>query len=1094
MKSKPHLRHCPHHLSPIALAISIVFMPTAWAGVEIDQTPLTVGKPLEPNIWFILDDSASMARDFMPETAPSGNTNRKFHLRNTIFYNPAVTYTPWVKADGTSMPNATYTNVSNDDDELIGSLNLASSAQCFNTLRTPTSNPNDNNQLYRWRLNTNGTADRCNTNDNCTNNTGCTSVSSFTWTTDNGPITRTIAQERQNYANWYHYYRTRMKMAKGSVSRAFATLGENFRVGYTSIWDSGTFNISVSSNDGLFVGTNKNTWYTRLFNAKATGSSTPLRQALNRAGQYFSRSDADGPYGPESGSNQLSCRQNFTILTTDGYWNDSSAGSPSPANADNTDGAEITSADGSTTYKYTPAPPYKDTTSNTLADVAMYYWKRDLRPDLDNNVPTTGTNPAFWQHMRVFGISIGMQGTLNPQTALPGIAAGTTQWPVPGSNKIENIDDLWHATVNARGEFLVASDPEEFTAALTEALGAIKSEIGRSASGAASSTTVSAGSMSYFTEYVSGTWSGDVHGYALDPATGRRATTPDGDWAASEKLPTWNTRKIYFNKGGTLTAFTWGNLGTYQTTLGSEQIVNYLRGERSNEKTTTNPSGTLRPRDGALGSFVNSQPVYVGEPPYQRYYGTASTPGADTYAAHAEAQKNRKPMLYVGGNDGMLHGFDAKTGKEEFAFMPAAVLSQNGAALKQYATDQEYEHQYFVDGELTVAEAYLNGSWRTILAGSLGRGGKSVFALDVTNPDNITLLWEKTSDDHSAIGNTLGKPIIAEVGPLSATQGDWRVVLGNGPNSNGDRAQLITISLPGGVVKAYDTGAGSNNGLAAPLVWDSDSDGHFDTVYAGDINGNLWRFAGLDKTTPASPFKLFTTHMNRPITAAPWAAVNQKYGNTWVFVGTGRYLNEDDRADTSVQSWYGLIDDRTADDAGTPIGPRATDLVERRITQTGTISGRSARTLEAGTEGEIINASKRGWFIDFTQEGERMITPNSFFGSALLGTTFVPDGSNLCEPGGRSELWGINPFTGGRLSRALFDFNRDGVFDESLGGAFPSVMGGLKPILVGVPPITIMEDGHSNKVIMHTDPNDSEEFRPPSGDAEARSWREVLGE
>lgn len=1102
---KTFLPHCS-----IALAFSlapVLLLPSiAWSGVEIDQQPLTVGKPLEPNIWFVLDDSGSMSRTYMPDTAPSTGVGGTAHTRNSLAYNPLVNYEPWYKADGTQMPMADRENASDDEDRITSSTtNLTSSARCFHVPRDPvTGDTGADDSLYRWRLDSGGsTASRCSARSTCTNTTGCVSVSEFTWTRPSGEtFTRSIAEEWQNYANWYQYYRTRMKMAKASVTRAFAGLDEGYRVGYTSIWDRNKFEIPVATDDGLFTGTNRDTWFANLMKATSSGS-TPLRAALDQAGQYFSSA---APYKNSDGT-ELSCRQNFTILTTDGYWN-SSAAATTDARADNDskDGSTITGPNGAE-YKFTASAPYSDDRDNTLADVAMYYWKNDLRPTLENNVPKSENNPAFWQHMRTFGVSIGEKGVLNPETDLAALKAGTLSWPAPGADKIENIDDLWHATLNSRGEFVVASDPAQFARALKESLDKIAAEKGRSASGAASSTNVSAGSMTFFSEYVAGQWTGDVLGYALDPETGRRATDPKDDWSASSRLPPWSERNIMINVSGTLTAFAWENLdAAQQTALSSQEIVNYLRGDRSNEKSETTPSGTLRERDGLLGSFVNSQPVYVGIPPFKKYYGAAKTPGASSYAAHVEAQKDRAPVLYVGGNDGMLHGFLTKTvkdpesdgdiaaGTELFAFMPSAVITEN---LRKYATDQEYQHRYFVDGEITVAEIYVSGAWKTILVGTLGRGGKSVFALDVTDPFNVSLLWEKTTSDMPSLGNTLGKPIIAEVGigfDGDAGQSDWRVLLGNGPNSTGDRAQLISISLVDGTVKTYDTEAGSDNGLSAVLVWDSDKNGFFETVYAGDLRGNVWRFSDLDTATPPKPFKLFTTGNNRPVTAAPWAAVNQRDGRTWIFVGTGQYLNEDDRASLVTESWYGLIDDRSALNAGTTIASRETSLVKRNIVATGTLSGRGARTLDSGNESEVSAEGKRGWYIDFNQPGERMITPNSFYGNALIGTTFIPDGTDLCKPGGRSALWGINPFTGGRLSKALFDFNHDGTFDDKLKDLFPSVMDNLKPILVGVPPITIKEDGDRRIVVMHTDPDNSEEFRPPSGDAQAQSWREVLGE
>lgn len=1072
---------------PSILALLLALPLGIHAGVDIDQMPLTVGKPLEPNLWFILDDSGSMGYNYMPDGLSSNGITRTAYVRNTIYYNPAVTYTPWMNADGTSMPDAVRTSVSNNDSSLESLIDLTTAARCFHVPKSSTIDHTLDSNLNRWRLDSGGaTASLCAANTDCSVGTSsgkkadCKAVSTFTWTRPDGTtVTRTIDEEWQNYANWYHYYRTRIKMAKASVSQAFSSLGEDFRVGYTSIWNRNKFDIPVETYNGRFLLENRSKWYANLFLAAASGN-TPLRAALDRAGQYFSNDAVNGPYGPGAVSDQLSCRQNFTILTTDGYWNDAAAGTDTArANNDNTDGPVIlnpkSTPEKNLDYQYKPTRPFMDTHSNTLADVAMYYWKRDLRSDLSNDVPTTTNSPGFWQHMRTFGISIGLKGSLDPEVDLDALVAGTKSWPSPITNTTTaRIDDLWHAALNSRGEFLVASDPEEFTKVLKDTLDVIGRERGRSASGAASSTSVTEGSMTFFSDFLPGAWEGDIFSRDLKPAD----PLSPASWSANKMLPKWSDRKIYIKKGTTLALFNWSNLlPAQQTALGSEQVVNYLRGDQSNEKTDANTKGTLRSRESLLGTFVNSQPVYVGQPPYSKYYGNATTPGAKEYAKHSEDHKGRTPVLYVGSNGGMLHGFDAETGEELFAFMPSAVMTEE---LRKYSVPG-YQHHYFVDGELTVAEAYLGGKeWRTVLVGSLGRGGRSVFALDVTNPTSITLLWEKTAADIPEMGNVLGKPIIAEVGEDS----DWRVLIGNGPNSNGDKAQLITISLNDGSVTVIDTGAGGDNGLSAVLSWDGNKDGLFETVYAGDLNGNVWRFDDVFESSPPKPFKLFTAKGSQPITAAPWAAVNQRDGRTWVFVGSGQFLNEIDREDTTTQTWFGLIDEN--------VTLTMADLRQRKILSSGTIAGRGVRTLEAGSTSDITGS---GWYIDFTLSGERMITPNSFYGSALMGTTFIPDGTDPCKPGGRSALWAVSPFTGARLNQAVFDVNRNGNYsDDTSGGMFPSILDGLKPILVGVPPITTSTDGESVTVTMHTDPDESEQFRPASGDAEFESWREVIGE
>src|SRR5690606_33651063 len=90
-------------------------------------------------------------------------------------------------------------------------------------------------------------------------------------------------------------------------------------------------------------------------------------------------------------------------------------------------------------YTYAPVAPYKGANSPTLADVAMHYWKTDLRTDLLNIVPTSTLNPAFWQHMVTFGISIGLAGTVD-QTSVKqvldkgGVSKGgvdLSDWPDP---------------------------------------------------------------------------------------------------------------------------------------------------------------------------------------------------------------------------------------------------------------------------------------------------------------------------------------------------------------------------------------------------------------------------------------------------------------------------------------------------------------------------------------------------------------------------------------------------------------------------------------------------------------------------------------
>lgn len=1095
----------------------------------------------------------------LPKTVSVNDIRLRAANINSMWYNPLLEYAPWLKYDGSSYPNADYDGGSVAADPSgksgTGTLNFKTQFTAWKTLETGsgTSGVGNTEEMststgmvssnYRWRYSgfyyrTGSSATnvqhykRYDFIYGCASGSSCTSaqktwrarevtlktngtdnsdvqLTEFDWTPYGG-IKRSVTEELQNYANWFSYYRLRITMAKAAASRVFSKLGTGYRVGYNTIHDRQNFPIPVGQDDGLFTNqsfttdettctgwwnqtcttvsinsNNRKDWFDKLFTS-ISSSGTPLHASLKRTGDYFSEDGASGPYGPGTGAAQVTCRQNFAILTTDGYWNGKPSGSTGyMANNDNTNGTEYTDTKGKK-YRYSPESPYKDSVSGTLADVAMYYWKRDLRDNLLNNVPTTGKSPAFWQHMRTYGISIGEKGTLTPnQETLDKIKAGTLSWPAPANDTQANIDDLWHAAVNSRGEFMVASNPDEFARALTNTLSEIANETKSEASGGTNSAELKAGTKTYFSRYTSGSWNGDIIAYPVDATTGlQNQSTPS--WEAEKKLPAWNERKIYVNVSGTAEEFLYSKLNATQKTHLSADLVDYLRGDRSKEMDKT--GGTLRERAGVLPAFINSQLVHVGAPEKTDYYSKLAFTGASDYAAYATAKKSRTPVIYIAGNNGMLHAFNANTGVEIYAFLPTSSVS---AKLKDYA-DKDYgsnqttvkPHQYILDGEISVADAYLDGAWKTILVGTQGRGGSGIFALDVTDPSDIKFLWEKSAVDNSALGNNLGKPVIAQV-----AVGDWRVILGNGPNSNGDKAQLLLFNLKTGAITAVDTGAGTNNGLAAVNAWDSDHDGFSDTAYAGDLEGNVWRFRNL-AGSPTSA-KLFAGSGDQPITAQPLVIKNQKTGATWVTVGSGQYLNKDDLDKTKfkTQTWYGLLD------TGSAITARS-QLKQRKLLSSGAASGIAGRTLEAGSESEIIADGLRGWYIDFDlpkDNGERMMTPNFILGGALFGISFTPDASDPCQPNGTSSIWAINPFSGGRINQGIFDINGDGSFNDSdkIGSLYPSVLDGIPAVTSGSPPIT--GSGKDGTFSIHL-PTTDIKGKTPVGQPARQSWREVVAQ
>ena len=347
-----------------------------------------------------------------------------------------------------------------------------------------------------------------------------------------GATSCTYEEEMTNFANWFAYYRTRFQMAKTSIGRAFLTLGSDFRVGFMTINFSTTHWLAV--NDFNTAATQqKDLWFGKLYNATDSGS-TPLRAALSRAGRYYGNQNPGGNMG--TSPIQQSCQPSYSILTSDGYWNDNAGyyqlnGSTNVGNQDSGSGnppAEVTP------YATKSSGSWDGlAVSNTLADVAMYYYKTDLRTDLANQVPASGRDNAPHQHMTTFTVGMGLAGTFNYdpnyETQTSGdfrdVTQGTKLWPNPGSQEEAKLDDLWHAAVNGRGKFFSAQDPVALANGIAETLNSVQSRIGAGAAAATSNLQPVAGDNFAFTaQYQTVEWSGDLKARTIDLSTGTVAT------------------------------------------------------------------------------------------------------------------------------------------------------------------------------------------------------------------------------------------------------------------------------------------------------------------------------------------------------------------------------------------------------------------------------------------------------------------------------------------------------------------------------------------------------------------------------------------
>ena len=248
--------------------------------------------------------------------------------------------------------------------------------------------------------------------------------------------------------------------------------------------------------------------------------------------------------------------------------------------------------------------------------------------------------------------------------------------------------------------------------------------------------------------------------------------------------------------------------------------------------------------------------------------------------------------LYTGGNDGMLHAFDAATGEELFGYVPYLVFDN----LKNLA-DPDYSHKYYVDLTPSVADVSLSTGVSVMLVGGLGKGGKGYYALDISavNPETGSVptnhnkvkkmvMWEFPNGDTKAedivdMGYSYSKATVAKSHDVS--KAEYMVIFGNGYNSDSETAALFIIDpRDGALIRKIDTGVTGCNGLSTPMAVDVDFDGKVDYVYAGDLRGNMWKF-DLTSTNSANwdvafaessvPMPLFTATGGdtQPITTRP---------------------------------------------------------------------------------------------------------------------------------------------------------------------------------------------------------------------------------
>jgi type IV pilus assembly protein PilY1 len=1103
---------------------------------------------------------------------------------NTLYYNPDVDYNPWRNPDGTRYPAAvpscaksnalvTFTGA----DAVFNCVNLTKESTVKDNWCTTPTDCTVGFQTFwpatYYTYTANGDLKRVEIRPNIGNYTSSTG------------IRRSYEQEIQNFANWYQYYRSRILNAKASIGEVlFNTFPPNTNshppvaFGYTNIHAHRTGNhqtplVPVT----LFDANSKTAFYNALYNEQPL-LRTPLLNAVWATGMYFKQLPdqltCQRYYELVISDGIWSDRWDVTSQSDDQdlYYYRSDINALGPL-ASTTFSAPI---NGTPAFAYKPDMPYgynvrvgsptgplHQMEAASLADVTLHWWATDLKPAVDNSVPALSTDPATWQHIVTHILSFGTQlNTSSFPASWPDVWAMTedpmpppsTNTPTAKINKINCITnrgviylanpgacagsdqelmgnslrnyDLWHAAVVSRGQFFNPTTVEAFADNFATVLKQIQIQTGSATQTSVNNETwLSGNNVIYQTTYTNGNWTGDLVAYKLG-TDGVPLSTPL--WRASDNLNGVNptARRILTMSGkksgsdatagkdAKQVAFEWDNLSTVQKEdlMGSKRfededgikLIRYLRGENINEP-------GFRLRSSMLGDIIRSNPVYVPPPPFQ--YGDSS------YVEFATAHQSRPPMIYVGANDGMLHAFNAD-GVEVFAYIPSRLLNKVGALSKA-----DYTHQYYVDGASVVGDVqFADGSWHTVLVGSLGQGGPGLFALDISDPTQFATsqkiaLWEFDDDNDRDLGYTFSRPSLVKL-----SNGRWAAIFGNGYNnrdsnkkkaSTTGEAVLYIIDIEtGALIKEISTDAGSRdvpNGLASVAVVSNNTIrsvvGTADFVYAGDLHGNLWKFTlqGTPNTWGVSSnssgrvplFRAsYDSDVEQPITVQPEVGVNTAKGGRMVYFGTGKLLEPNDVTDTvSNNTFYGVWDDGTTLDIKPSDLQQQTILHEannQRVTSYNDLVWRTATT-----------PGKMGWYMDLrvdnNSRGERVIQPARLTQGRILFVTYMTSNLNTpCSPSlGDGWLMEVDALTGRRTDIPVFNLDNNSEVNDSDLVEWQNhkvAVSGIKS-LVGAPSLpSVITMGGVNRLIFSGSNGELQTVIEGRTQAEGgrQSWRQLM--
>ena len=1298
--------------------------------VQLSNTPPNQTQSVPPNIVMTFDDSGSMSWTRLSDQPPwttdvNGNTisglpdwntgpwrcanvidpgatsGIRAHAMNGVYYNPDITYTPPINADGTSFPQAdpTLAAVWYDGIAVNRPLNPLTPQTSAGYYNNPSLSPNYSNYRviingtksgstdHRWQCGTSSLYGSSGYDDYWGGKSPMDGAShtlsdgSVVTYPNGGPYyyrlktTVTVATDKygnptsgtggglaalytasnweaipvppsqyQNFANWFAYYRARNLMARTSISRVFGSgtlatkisdpngwddggFGSSIRLAWQNL-NSGTYDLPSSAIISSLINTSacttltaspsttqspsntttppacyRSAFFNWIFQVPASGG-TPTRGAVARAGSFFQRGSGNtgasgtlkDPYwqppsstGATAAGNELTCRQNYHMLVTDGLWNGNSNGplysslklststTPLP---DGTKMPDPTAA--GVTSIYNPVHDGGDSGYASLSDIAFNYWATDLRPDLylkakstggyvptympdqstnvfgiptlsGSSVPATNVNqeiyfnpnndPATWPHMAEYLVGLGVNGQLNYSTNTDctdattasaqdacDLRKGTTNssgsavWPTPngnGSGIAANIDDTWHAALAGRGQFFSAGNPQDLVDQLSEILTNIAAHNVPPVTTALNTSVLVPGALAFTTGYDSSNWSGTLQAVQAN-ADGTVGTTPlwdAGTLLTNASVTPPASRNILTSKENVNGSFGGGvpfeaaNASSFDANaqaalmlpapapanVASDTLANridYLRGVRTEET-----ANVMRKRTSLLGAIINSHAIYVGYPasgytdnwpagsPEAIAAASGNTSDDGTYEQFVQNHVSRKPVVYVGANDGMLHAFDASeqmnsatppqvvptstAGQEVFAYVPRAVYGNLGSL-----TQTNFSFLPTVDGTPVTSDVFFDSGtstpattsagWHSILVGNLRNGGRGVYALDITDPTQVTesnaakkVLWEFSSDtpapggscysnygtcNPADLGFTYGQPNIGRL-----ANGKWVVLVPGGyfPNCSAGPYNASNCPVPTGAPTAgspavafsslfvldAQTGAMiaelktptnisgvTSYGLGSPVLGDYNNDQIDDIAFAGDLAGNLWRYdlssATVSNWTVSLAYQP-ATQGAQPITVMPRLFPDPATNRFIIVFGTGKYLGTNDNTTAiNTQAIYGI---RDLQSNGKVVG---TGNLEQQTMVQATITNGGNVNIVRGLTNNPVSASQQGWYVNLSVKdasgnlldaGERVVvTPGALFDSnRVIISTMMPSSSDPCITNITGALMVLDAATGG---------------------------------------------------------------------------------